>query len=164
MEASHDTHITLTNGHRYVCQESPETIIDQHRRIPPPEHRRHPEVRLMDLATVIGLVRRHHRHHRRQHPRGRRPHEAHQPPGLLHRRPRLPRRRHDLPAALRHDRQLPKFILKAFFGGAQHNSAETVELFVQMADKARREGLLALDSRRRKNPRPAFTRKGVSSS
>ena len=29
MEASHDTHITLTNGHRYVCQESPETIIER---------------------------------------------------------------------------------------------------------------------------------------
>jgi flagellar protein FlbD len=29
MEASHDTHITLTNGHRYVCQEPPETIIER---------------------------------------------------------------------------------------------------------------------------------------
>ena len=29
---------------------------------------------------------------------------------------------------------LPKFILKAFMGGAAHNSAETVDLFVGMAD------------------------------
>jgi flagellar protein FlbD len=26
VEASHDTHITLINGHRYVCAESPELI------------------------------------------------------------------------------------------------------------------------------------------
>lgn len=55
---------------------------------------------------------------------------------------------------------LPKFILKAFFGGAAHNSAETVELFVQMADKARREGLLALEADIEKIHDP-FTRKGV---
>jgi flagellar protein FlbD len=29
MEASHDTHITLTNGHRYVCKESPSAIIER---------------------------------------------------------------------------------------------------------------------------------------
>ncbi|WP_322796497.1 flagellar motor protein [Tepidiforma sp.] len=55
---------------------------------------------------------------------------------------------------------LPKFILKAFFGGAAHNSAETVDLFVQMADKARREGLLALEADIEKIHDP-FTRKGV---
>src|SRR5690606_29870241 len=55
---------------------------------------------------------------------------------------------------------LPKFILKAFFGGAKHNSAETVDLFVTMADKARREGLLALEADIDKIHDP-FTRKGV---
>ncbi len=55
---------------------------------------------------------------------------------------------------------LPKFILKAFFGAPAHNSAETVELFVQMADKARREGLLALEADIEKIHDP-FTRKGV---
>lgn len=55
---------------------------------------------------------------------------------------------------------LPKFILKAFFGGSSHDSAETVELFVQMADKARREGLLALEADVEKIHDP-FTRKGV---
>jgi len=29
VEASHDTHITLVNGHRYVCSESPEMIADR---------------------------------------------------------------------------------------------------------------------------------------
>lgn len=28
VEASHDTHITLVNGHKYVCSESPETIAE----------------------------------------------------------------------------------------------------------------------------------------
>ncbi|MBE7520170.1 MAG: flagellar FlbD family protein [Thermoflexaceae bacterium] len=28
VEATHDTHITLVNGHRYVCAESPEQIAD----------------------------------------------------------------------------------------------------------------------------------------
>ncbi|WP_322819141.1 flagellar motor protein [Tepidiforma sp.] len=55
---------------------------------------------------------------------------------------------------------LPKFILKAFFGSSSHDSAETVELFVQMADKARREGLLALEADVEKIHDP-FTRKGV---
>lgn len=27
MEASHDTHVTLTNGHRYVCAESPDDVV-----------------------------------------------------------------------------------------------------------------------------------------
>ncbi len=55
---------------------------------------------------------------------------------------------------------LPKFILKAFLGGGKHDSSETVELFVQMADKARREGLLALEADIEKIHDP-FTRKGV---
>lgn len=29
IEAMHDTHITLTNGHRYVCAESPQVIIER---------------------------------------------------------------------------------------------------------------------------------------
>lgn len=29
MEANHDTHITLTNGHRYVCAEEPATIVER---------------------------------------------------------------------------------------------------------------------------------------
>lgn len=28
IEASHDTHITLTNGHKYVCAETPEVIAE----------------------------------------------------------------------------------------------------------------------------------------
>jgi chemotaxis protein MotA len=55
---------------------------------------------------------------------------------------------------------LPKFILKAFLGGEKHNSAETVDLFVNMADKARREGLLALEADVDKI-HDGFTRKGV---
>jgi chemotaxis protein MotA len=55
---------------------------------------------------------------------------------------------------------LPRFILKAFLGGAKHNSADTVDLFVTMADKARREGLLALEADVDKI-HDAFTRKGV---
>lgn len=27
MEASHDTHLTLTNGHRYVCSDEPDVIV-----------------------------------------------------------------------------------------------------------------------------------------
>jgi chemotaxis protein MotA len=55
---------------------------------------------------------------------------------------------------------LPKSILTAFFGGASHNASETVDLFVTMADKARREGLLALESDV-ENIHDEFTRKGV---
>jgi chemotaxis protein MotA len=55
---------------------------------------------------------------------------------------------------------LPKAVMKAFFGGAAHNSSETVEQFVAMADKARREGLLALESDVEKI-HDQFTRKGV---
>ncbi len=55
---------------------------------------------------------------------------------------------------------LPKFILKAFFGGSAHDSAGTVDLFVHMADKARREGLLALEADVESIHDP-FTRKGV---
>lgn len=29
MEGMHDTHITLTNGHRYVAAETPEVIIER---------------------------------------------------------------------------------------------------------------------------------------
>jgi len=27
LEASHDTHVTLTNGHRYVCADKPDDIV-----------------------------------------------------------------------------------------------------------------------------------------
>lgn len=55
---------------------------------------------------------------------------------------------------------LPKFLMKALMGGKGHNSAETVDLFVTMADKARREGLLALEADVDKIHDP-FTKKGV---
>jgi chemotaxis protein MotA len=55
---------------------------------------------------------------------------------------------------------LPKFILKAFMGGKGHDSAATVDLFVMMADKARREGLLALEGDV-DQIHDEFTRKGV---
>ncbi len=55
---------------------------------------------------------------------------------------------------------LPKFLMKAVMGGKGHNSAETVDLFVTMADKARREGLLALESDVDKI-HDQFTKKGV---
>ena len=55
---------------------------------------------------------------------------------------------------------LPKAIMKAFISGRSHNSSESVELFVSMADKARREGLLALEADVEKIDDP-FTRKGV---
>jgi flagellar protein FlbD len=29
VEASHDTHVTLTNGHRYVCAETPDTLVQR---------------------------------------------------------------------------------------------------------------------------------------
>lgn len=29
MEATHDTHLTLTNGHRYVCAEAPAVIVER---------------------------------------------------------------------------------------------------------------------------------------
>ena len=29
IDASHDTHITLTNGHRYVCAEAPDRIAER---------------------------------------------------------------------------------------------------------------------------------------
>jgi flagellar protein FlbD len=29
IEATHDTHITLTNGHRYVCSEKPVAIVER---------------------------------------------------------------------------------------------------------------------------------------
>jgi chemotaxis protein MotA len=55
---------------------------------------------------------------------------------------------------------LPKFFLKAVMGGAKHDSAATVDLFVNMSDKARREGLLALEADV-DQIHDAFTRKGV---
>jgi chemotaxis protein MotA len=55
---------------------------------------------------------------------------------------------------------LPKFILKAIMGGKAHDSAATVDLFVNMADKARREGLLALEGDV-DQIHDEFTRKGV---
>ncbi len=29
MEATHDTHVTLTNGHKYVCAEAPGIIVER---------------------------------------------------------------------------------------------------------------------------------------
>ena len=29
MESAHDTHVTLTNGHRYVCRETPVQVIER---------------------------------------------------------------------------------------------------------------------------------------
>lgn len=29
MESTHDTHVTLTNGHRYVCSESADEIVER---------------------------------------------------------------------------------------------------------------------------------------
>lgn len=29
VEATHDTHITLTNGHKYVCAETPSSLIER---------------------------------------------------------------------------------------------------------------------------------------
>mgnify|MGYP002684307487 CR=1 FL=1 len=29
MEATHDTHVTLINGHRYVCADSPDDVVDR---------------------------------------------------------------------------------------------------------------------------------------
>jgi flagellar protein FlbD len=29
MESTHDTHVTLTNGHRYVCSEDPGVIVER---------------------------------------------------------------------------------------------------------------------------------------
>ncbi|OAI40695.1 hypothetical protein AYO38_05425 [bacterium SCGC AG-212-C10] len=55
---------------------------------------------------------------------------------------------------------MPKGLMKAFMGGKAHDSAHTVELFVGMAEKARREGLLALEGDVDKI-HDEFTRKGV---
>jgi chemotaxis protein MotA len=55
---------------------------------------------------------------------------------------------------------LPKTLMGAVVGGKGHSPAETVDLFVNMADKARREGLLALEADVDKIEHP-FTRKGV---
>jgi flagellar protein FlbD len=29
VEATHDTHVSLTNGHKYVCRESPDIIVQR---------------------------------------------------------------------------------------------------------------------------------------
>lgn len=29
VEATHDTHVSLTNGHRYVCREAPDVIVQR---------------------------------------------------------------------------------------------------------------------------------------
>ncbi len=55
---------------------------------------------------------------------------------------------------------LPKTLIGAVLGGKGHSEAETVDLFVTMADKARREGLLALEADVEKI-HDEFTRKGV---
>jgi len=55
---------------------------------------------------------------------------------------------------------LPKALIKAFSGGAKHDSAHTVNLLVQMADRSRREGLLALEAEMTDINDP-FLRKGV---
>jgi chemotaxis protein MotA len=55
---------------------------------------------------------------------------------------------------------LPKTLMSAFMGAKGHDEAGTVELFVNMADKARREGLLALEADVDKI-HDEFTRKGV---
>jgi chemotaxis protein MotA len=55
---------------------------------------------------------------------------------------------------------LPKTLMSAFFGGPRHDPAGSVDLFVTMSDKARREGLLALEPEVDKI-HDEFTRKGV---
>jgi chemotaxis protein MotA len=55
---------------------------------------------------------------------------------------------------------LPKTLMSAFFGGTKHDPPGTVDLFVNMADKARREGLLALEADVETIHDP-FTRKGI---
>ncbi len=55
---------------------------------------------------------------------------------------------------------LPKTLISAFLGAKGHDEPATVDLFVTMADKARREGLLALEADVDKI-HDEFTRKGV---
>jgi chemotaxis protein MotA len=55
---------------------------------------------------------------------------------------------------------LPKTLMSAFFGGGKHDAAHEVDQFVTMADKARREGLLALEGDVDSIHDP-FTRKGI---
>ncbi|MCS7295061.1 MAG: flagellar motor protein [Chloroflexota bacterium] len=55
---------------------------------------------------------------------------------------------------------LPKAIMKAFFGPKEHDPAAIVDLLVSMADRARREGLLALEGEIEKIHDP-FLRKGT---
>ena len=54
----------------------------------------------------------------------------------------------------------PKVIMTAFFGSREHDSKHTVDVFVEMADKARKEGLLALEGEVDKID-DDFSRKGV---
>ena len=55
---------------------------------------------------------------------------------------------------------LPKTLMSAFLGGAKHDPVGTVDIFVNMADKARREGLLALEADV-ESIHDQFTRKGI---
>lgn len=54
---------------------------------------------------------------------------------------------------------LPQVFLKAFFGG-KHNAREAIDMIAVMADKARREGLLALEEES-KTIEDNFLRKGI---
>lgn len=53
-----------------------------------------------------------------------------------------------------------KFFSKVMKGGAEHSAAETIEQIVQMTNKARAEGLLALEQEA-KNVEDPFFRKGL---
>lgn len=55
---------------------------------------------------------------------------------------------------------VPRAIQKSFFYKEPISAAEVVEIFVRLADKARREGLLALEEEEESLPDP-FLRKGV---
>lgn len=55
---------------------------------------------------------------------------------------------------------LPKALITAFLGAKAHDPVASVDLFVNMSDRARREGLLALEGDVDKIHDP-FTRKGV---
>jgi chemotaxis protein MotA len=55
--------------------------------------------------------------------------------------------------------RIPKFFQKAFFS-KKHNLPEIINILATMADKARREGLLALEEESKKLPDP-FLRQGI---
>jgi chemotaxis protein MotA len=58
--------------------------------------------------------------------------------------------------------KLPKFLMKAFTTGKQ-NASSTIELLTKLADKARRDGLLALeeDSKKIQEIQDKFLQKGI---